>query len=151
MCMYILVANPMSSVNTLFSSEVVNYWVGPLFSPPHPRFSLSTHQNEGQLHDDDSDFILNDASVSSMYADVTVSTDASGSRTINRKRSSTASTGGGPSDEGLDHELDLAEHEVAIRGTRLVLPMDDPVEPPTTVTLPPPPSPPRSDPRRHRL
>ncbi|XP_073336269.1 sodium/hydrogen exchanger 6-like [Pagrus major] len=113
--------------------------------------SPQAYENEGQLHDDDSDFILNDASVSSMYADVTVSTDASGSRTINRKRSSTASTGGGPSDEGLDHELALAEHEVAIRGTRLVLPMDDPIDPPTTVTLPPPPSPPRSDPRRHRL
>ncbi|XP_034539900.1 sodium/hydrogen exchanger 6-like [Notolabrus celidotus] len=114
--------------------------------------SPQAYENEGQLHnDDDSDFILNDANVSSMFADVTVTTDASGSRTINRKRSSTASTGGGPSDEGLDHELSLAEHEVAIRGTRLVLPMDDPVEPPTTVTLPPPPSPPRSDPRRHRL
>uniref|UniRef100_A0A8C4DVF2 Sodium/hydrogen exchanger n=1 Tax=Dicentrarchus labrax TaxID=13489 RepID=A0A8C4DVF2_DICLA len=78
-------------------------------------------------------------------------TDASGSHTINRKHSFNYSAGGGPSDEGLDHELALAEHEVAIRGTRLVLPMDDPVEPPTTVTLPPPPSPPRSDPRRHRL
>lgn len=111
--------------------------------------SPQAYENEGQLHDDDSDFILNDASVSSMYADVTVSTDASGSHTINRK--CTSSTGGGPSDEGLDHELALAEHEVAIRGTRLVLPMDDPVEPPTTVTLPPPPSPPRSEPRRHRL
>lgn len=109
------------------------------------------NQNEGPLHDDDSDFILNDANVSSMYADVTVSTDASGSRTINRKRSSAAGGVGGPSDDGLDHELALAENEVAIRGTRLVLPMDDPVEPPTTVTLPPPPSPPRSDPRRHRL
>uniref|UniRef100_A0A8D3E2I4 Sodium/hydrogen exchanger n=1 Tax=Scophthalmus maximus TaxID=52904 RepID=A0A8D3E2I4_SCOMX len=113
--------------------------------------SPQAYENEGQLFDDDSDFILNDASVSSMYADVTVSTDASGSRTVNRNRSSTASTGGGPSDEGLDHELALAEHEVAIRGTRLVLPMDDPLEPPTTVTLPPPPSPPRADPRRHRL
>ncbi|KAI3373228.1 hypothetical protein L3Q82_006536 [Scortum barcoo] len=113
--------------------------------------SPQAYENEGQLHDDDSDFILNDACVSSMYADVTVSTDATGSHTINSKRASTISAGGGPSDEGLDHELALAEHEVAIRGTRLVLPMDDPVEPPTTVTLPPPPSPPRSDPRRHRL
>lgn len=108
-------------------------------------------QNEGQLHDDDSDFILNDTSVSSMYADVTVSTDASGSRTVNRNRSSAASAGGGLFDEGLDHDLSSAEHEVAIRGTRLVLPMDDPVDLPTTVTLPPPPSPPHSDPRRHRL
>ncbi|XP_071402053.1 sodium/hydrogen exchanger 6-like isoform X1 [Centroberyx affinis] len=115
--------------------------------------SPQAYENEGQLHDDDSDFILNDANVSSMYADVTVSTDASGSRTVNRKRSTAAAagTGGGPSDEGLDQELALGEHELVIRGTRLVLPMDDPVEPPTTVTLPPPPSPPRSDPRRHRL
>ncbi|XP_054481257.1 sodium/hydrogen exchanger 6-like [Anoplopoma fimbria] len=108
--------------------------------------SPQAYENEGQLHDDDTDFILNDASVSSMYADVTVSTDASG-HTINRS----SNTRDGPSDEGLDHELALAEHEVAIRGTRLVLPMDDPVEAPTTVTLPPPPSPPRSEPRRHRL
>ncbi|XP_028451846.1 sodium/hydrogen exchanger 6 [Perca flavescens] len=107
--------------------------------------SPQAYENEGRLHDDDSDFILNDASVSSMFADVTISTDASGSHTVNRS----STTGGGPSDEGLDHELALAEHEVAIRGTRLVL--DDPVEPPTTVTLPPPPSPPRSEPRRHRL
>ncbi|MED6283692.1 Sodium/hydrogen exchanger 6 [Characodon lateralis] len=108
--------------------------------------SPQAYENEGQLHDDDSDFILNDANVSSMYADVTVSTDASGSRTINPKQS-----GAGPFNESRDRELDLAEHDVAIRGTRLVLPMEDPVEPPTTATLPPPPSPPRSEPHRHRL
>ncbi|XP_020506772.2 sodium/hydrogen exchanger 6-like isoform X1 [Labrus bergylta] len=113
--------------------------------------SPQAYENEGQLHDDDSDFILNDANVSSMYADVTVTTDASGSRTTNHKHSYATSSGGNPFDEGLDQELSMAENEVAIRGTRLVLPMDDPVEPPTTVTLPPPPSPPRSDPRRHRL
>ncbi|KAJ0061920.1 hypothetical protein NL108_014409, partial [Boleophthalmus pectinirostris] len=109
--------------------------------------SPQAYENEGQLHDDD-DFVLNDASVSSMYADVTVSTDASGSRTINHKRSS---TGAGFPDDGLDNDLALSENEVAIRGTRLVLPMDDPLDAPTTVTLPPPPSPPKSDPRRHRL
>ncbi|KAM4546253.1 sodium/hydrogen exchanger 6-like [Fundulus diaphanus] len=108
--------------------------------------SPQAYENEGQLHDDDSDFILNDANVSSMYADVTVSTDASGSRTINPKH-----PGAGPFNESRDREPDLAERDVAIRGTRLVLPMDDPVEPPTTVTLPPPPSPPHSEPRRHRL
>ncbi|KAM3842994.1 sodium/hydrogen exchanger 6-like [Diretmus argenteus] len=110
--------------------------------------SPQAYENEGRLYDDDSDVILNDANVSSMYADITVSTDSSGSRTINRKH---AGTGGGLSDDGLDQELTLGEHELVIRGTRLVLPMDDPVEPPTTVTLPPPPSPPRSDPHRHRL
>uniref|UniRef100_A0A672FI57 Sodium/hydrogen exchanger n=1 Tax=Salarias fasciatus TaxID=181472 RepID=A0A672FI57_SALFA len=86
--------------------------------------SPQAYENEGQLHDDDSDFVMNDAGVGSMYADVTVSTDASGSRTVNPGRPS--SGGGGPFDEGLDHELARAEHEVAIRGTRLVLPMDDP-------------------------
>ncbi|XP_054610492.1 sodium/hydrogen exchanger 6-like isoform X2 [Dunckerocampus dactyliophorus] len=113
--------------------------------------SPQAYENEGQLHDDDSDFILNDASVSSMYADVTVSTDGSGAAAVKRNRSSTGSTAGGPFDEGLDHELAMTEHEVSIRGTRLVLPMNDQADPPTTVTLPPPPSPPRSDPRRHRL
>ncbi|XP_061595468.1 sodium/hydrogen exchanger 6-like isoform X2 [Cololabis saira] len=108
--------------------------------------SPQAYENEGPLHDDDSDFTMNDANVSSMYSDVTVSTDASGSRTVNPKRSSM-----GLFNEGLDPDLGLAEHDVPIRGTRLVLPMDDPAEPPTTVTLPPPPSPPRSDPRRHRL
>uniref|UniRef100_A0A3Q3A794 Sodium/hydrogen exchanger n=1 Tax=Kryptolebias marmoratus TaxID=37003 RepID=A0A3Q3A794_KRYMA len=111
--------------------------------------SPQAYENEGQLQDDDTDFILNDANVSSMYADVTVSTDSSGARTVNPKRSATA--GGGSFNDGLDHELAVAERDVAIRGTRLVLPMDDPVDPPTTVTLPPPPSPPRSEPHRHRL
>uniref|UniRef100_A0A3B5QTD0 Sodium/hydrogen exchanger n=1 Tax=Xiphophorus maculatus TaxID=8083 RepID=A0A3B5QTD0_XIPMA len=95
--------------------------------------SPQAYENEGPLHDDDSDFILNDANVSSLYADVTVSTDASGSRTMNPKHS-----GAGPFKDSRDGELDPAERDVAIRGTRLVLPMDDPLEPPTTVTLPPP-------------
>ncbi|XP_053702602.1 sodium/hydrogen exchanger 6-like [Synchiropus splendidus] len=113
--------------------------------------SPQAYENEGRLHDEDLDFILNDANVSSMYADVTVSTDVSGSHLKNMKGSSMGRTGANLSDDALDRELALADSEVAIRGTRLVLPMDDPVEPPTTVTLPPPPSPPHSDPRRHRL
>ncbi|XP_054907556.1 sodium/hydrogen exchanger 6-like isoform X2 [Poeciliopsis prolifica] len=108
--------------------------------------SPQAYENEGPLRDDDSDFILNDANVSSMYADVTVSTDASGSRTINPKHSSAGSF-----NDSRDGERDPVERDVVIRGTRLVLPMDDPAEPPTTVTLPPPPSPPLSEPHRHRL
>ncbi|XP_047463289.1 sodium/hydrogen exchanger 6-like [Mugil cephalus] len=107
--------------------------------------SPQAYENEGPLCDDDSDFVMSDTSVGSMYADVTVSTDASGSRTVN------AGAGGAPSEEeGLDHELAATEHEVAIRGTRLVLPTEEPVEP-HVATLPPPPSPPPSSPRRHRL
>ncbi|RVE64057.1 hypothetical protein OJAV_G00142620 [Oryzias javanicus] len=111
--------------------------------------SPQAYENEGQLHDDDSDFIMNDASVSSMYADVTVSTDASGSRTVNHKHP--FSSAGGQFNEGLDRELTLTDQDVTIRGTRLVLPVDDSAESPSTVTLPPPPSPPHSEPRRHRL
>uniref|UniRef100_A0A8C7ZTB2 Sodium/hydrogen exchanger n=1 Tax=Oryzias sinensis TaxID=183150 RepID=A0A8C7ZTB2_9TELE len=96
--------------------------------------SPQAYENEGQLHDDDSDFIMNDASVSSMYADVTVSTDASGSHTVNHKHS--FSSGGGRFNEGMDQELALADQDVTIRGTRLVLPVDDSAEPPSTVTLP---------------
>uniref|UniRef100_A0A8C7ZSC2 Sodium/hydrogen exchanger n=1 Tax=Oryzias sinensis TaxID=183150 RepID=A0A8C7ZSC2_9TELE len=89
--------------------------------------SPQAYENEGQLHDDDSDFIMNDASVSSMYADVTVSTDASGSHTVNHKHS--FSSGGGRFNEGMDQELALADQDVTIRGTRLVLPVDDSAEP----------------------
>ncbi|CAG5872207.1 unnamed protein product [Menidia menidia] len=113
--------------------------------------SPQAYENEGQLRDDDDDIIFNDVNVSSMFADVTVRTDASGSRTTDAKRHSTGGPRKGQFNEGLEQELALAEQDVAIRGTRLVLPMDDPAESPTTVTLPPPPSPPRSEPRRHRL
>ncbi|XP_077596140.1 sodium/hydrogen exchanger 6-like isoform X2 [Stigmatopora nigra] len=106
--------------------------------------SPQAYENEGQLHDDDSDFILNDPRVGDMYADVTVSTDGSGSGGIKSHHLSAP-------DECPEHELGLTDQEVPIRGTRLVLPMNDTVDPPTTVTLPPPPSPPRTDPRRHRL
>uniref|UniRef100_A0AAQ5YIX0 Sodium/hydrogen exchanger n=1 Tax=Amphiprion ocellaris TaxID=80972 RepID=A0AAQ5YIX0_AMPOC len=44
--------------------------------------SPQAYENEGQLHDDDSDFILNDASVSSMYADVTVTPGAARSTKV---------------------------------------------------------------------
>ncbi|KAM9728592.1 sodium/hydrogen exchanger 6-like isoform 2-T2 [Menidia menidia] len=113
--------------------------------------SPQAYENEGQLRDDDDDIIFNDVNVSSMFADVTVRTDASGSRTTDAKRHSMGGPRKGQFNEGLEQELALAEQDVAIRGTRLVLPMDDPAESPTTVTLPPPPSPPRSEPRRHRL
>ncbi|KAG1929215.1 sodium/hydrogen exchanger 6a [Pimephales promelas] len=80
--------------------------------------SPQAYENEEQLKDDDSDLILNDA-------DITVSTDATGAHT-----SSTAIGGVAVnSDETLDRELAFGDHELVIRGTRLVLPMDD-SEPP---------------------
>ncbi|XP_053362013.1 sodium/hydrogen exchanger 6a isoform X1 [Clarias gariepinus] len=82
-------------------------------------------ENEGQLKDDDSDLILNDGDISLTYGDITVSTDATGARTI----SIPAGAAGVHSDDALDRELTFGDHELVIRGTRLVLPMDD-SEPP---------------------
>ncbi|XP_076148591.1 sodium/hydrogen exchanger 6a [Alosa pseudoharengus] len=85
--------------------------------------SPQAYENEEQLRDDDSDLILNDGDISLTYGDITVSTDASGAHTSSRPSVVAAN-----SDE-LDRELALGEHELVIRGTRLVLPMDD-SEPP---------------------
>ncbi|XP_053486805.1 sodium/hydrogen exchanger 6a [Ictalurus furcatus] len=82
-------------------------------------------ENEGQLKDDDSDLILNDGDISLTYGDITVNTDATGTRTI----SIPAGAAGVHSDDALDRELTFGDHELVIRGTRLVLPMDD-SEPP---------------------
>ncbi|KAI4897289.1 hypothetical protein NFI96_024661, partial [Prochilodus magdalenae] len=94
--------------------------------------SPQAYENEGQLKDDDSDLILNDGDISLTYGDITVSTDATGVHTSGQP------VGGVISDEALDRELAFGDHELVIRGTRLVLPMDD-SEPP----LP-------RDPYRHR-
>lgn len=87
--------------------------------------SPQARENEVQLKDDDSDLILNDGDISLTYGDVTVSTDASGARTIGMP----SGASGANLDESLDRELTFGDHELVIRGTRLVLPMDD-SEPP---------------------
>ncbi|XP_072519310.1 sodium/hydrogen exchanger 6a [Salminus brasiliensis] len=81
--------------------------------------SPQAYENEEQLKDDDSDLILNDSDISLTYGDITVSTDATGVRTSGQP------VGGINSDESLDRELAFGDHELVIRGTRLVLPMDD--------------------------
>ncbi|KAG9272654.1 sodium/hydrogen exchanger 6 [Astyanax mexicanus] len=85
--------------------------------------SPQAYENEGQLKDDDSDLILNDGDINLTYGDITVSTDATGVRTSGQP------VGGVNFDEALDRELAFGDHELVIRGTRLVLPMDD-SEPP---------------------
>ncbi|XP_055015379.1 LOW QUALITY PROTEIN: sodium/hydrogen exchanger 6 [Boleophthalmus pectinirostris] len=91
---------------------------------PLARFLTSpqAYENEGQLKDDDSDLILTD-DINLAYGDITVNTDASGVHT-----SSTGFASGMISDD-LDRELAYGDNEVVMRGTRLVLPMDD-SEPP---------------------
>ncbi|XP_035017809.1 sodium/hydrogen exchanger 6a [Hippoglossus stenolepis] len=99
----------------------------PLCCGPLARFLTSPQafENECQLKDDDSDLILTDGDINLTYGDITVSTDASGAHT----------SGGlafaGVTSDDLDRELTYGDHELVMRGTRLVLPMDD-SEPPFT-------------------
>ncbi|XP_056327753.1 sodium/hydrogen exchanger 6a [Danio aesculapii] len=87
--------------------------------------SPQAYENEGELKNADSDLILNDGDITLTYGDITVSTDGTGAH------SSGVLMGGAAvnSDEALDQELAFGDHELVIRGTRLVLPMDD-SEPP---------------------
>uniref|UniRef100_A0A3Q0RXU8 Sodium/hydrogen exchanger n=1 Tax=Amphilophus citrinellus TaxID=61819 RepID=A0A3Q0RXU8_AMPCI len=95
---------------------------------PLARFLTSPQafENEGQLKDDDSDLILRDGDISLTYGDITVSTDASGSHT-----SGGPAFAGAATSDDLDRELAYGDNELVMRGTRLVLPMDD-SEPPFT-------------------
>uniref|UniRef100_A0A672NW25 Sodium/hydrogen exchanger n=1 Tax=Sinocyclocheilus grahami TaxID=75366 RepID=A0A672NW25_SINGR len=88
---------------------------------PLARCLTSPQAYEGQLKDSDSDLILNDGDISLTYGDITVSTDATGAHTSGTPVGGVAVN----SDEALDRELAFSDHELVIRGTRLVLPMDD--------------------------
>jgi len=74
------------------------------------------------LKDDDSDLILNDGDISLTYGDSTVNTESASSGAPRRLM-------GNSSEDAFDRELAFGDHELVIRGTRLVLPMDD-SEPP---------------------
>ncbi|XP_067103761.1 sodium/hydrogen exchanger 6a isoform X2 [Osmerus mordax] len=89
--------------------------------------SPQAYENEGQLKDDDSDLILTDGDINLTYGDITVSTDGSGVHTSGGPAGMTAAM----TSEELDRELTCGDHELVMRGTRLVLPMDD-SEPPFT-------------------
>uniref|UniRef100_U3JNY4 Uncharacterized protein n=1 Tax=Ficedula albicollis TaxID=59894 RepID=U3JNY4_FICAL len=87
--------------------------------------SPQAYENQEQLKDDDSDLILNDGDISLTYGDSTVSTDPAAPGGARRFV-------GNGSEDALDRELAFGDHELVIRGTRLVLPMDD-SEPPSNV------------------
>ncbi|XP_015982997.1 sodium/hydrogen exchanger 6 isoform X1 [Rousettus aegyptiacus] len=84
--------------------------------------SPQAYENQEQLKDDDSDLILNDGDISLTYGDSTVNTESATSGAPRRFI-------GNSSEDALDRELAFGDHELVIRGTRLVLPMDD-SEPP---------------------
>ncbi|XP_073730372.1 sodium/hydrogen exchanger 6b [Misgurnus anguillicaudatus] len=103
--------------------------------------SSQAYENTGWLQDEDTELILNDGG-GSMYGDMTVNTDARGVPTTSTSQAGLYSLAG-TSDDPLDREL-------AFGGTRLVLPTDEPHDPLMSFP-PPPPSPPLSDPLRHRV
>ncbi|KAL1766653.1 sodium/hydrogen exchanger 6 isoform X1 [Sigmodon hispidus] len=80
--------------------------------------SPQAYENQEQLKDDDSDLILNDGDISLTYGDSTVNTDSATASAPRRFM-------GNSSEDALDRELTFGDHELVIRGTRLVLPMDD--------------------------
>ncbi|KAM5146848.1 sodium/hydrogen exchanger 6 [Mantella aurantiaca] len=73
--------------------------------------SPQAYENQEQLKDDDSDLILNDGDISLSYGDTTVSTESAVSR-----RGVVNST-----EDGIDRELTCGDHELVLRGTRLVM------------------------------
>uniref|UniRef100_A0A8C5BZG8 Sodium/hydrogen exchanger n=1 Tax=Gadus morhua TaxID=8049 RepID=A0A8C5BZG8_GADMO len=94
--------------------------------------SPQAYENECQLQDDDSDLILTDGDISLTYGDVTISTDATGAYTTSGGPAGLPSgTANASFSEELDRELTCGDQELVMRGTRLVLPMDD-SEPPFT-------------------
>ncbi|CAL8356240.1 unnamed protein product [Merluccius merluccius] len=101
---------------------------GPL---AHCLTSPQAYENECQLKDDDSDLILTDGDISLTYGDITVSTDATGAFTSGGPAGLAAGATNSSFSEELDRELTYGDQEVVMRGTRLVLPMDD-SEPPFT-------------------
>ncbi|XP_029423034.1 sodium/hydrogen exchanger 6 isoform X1 [Nannospalax galili] len=80
--------------------------------------SPQAYENQEQLKDDDSDLILNDGDISLTYGDSTVNTESATASVPRRFM-------GNSSEDALDRELTFGDHELVIRGTRLVLPMDD--------------------------
>ncbi|KAM9373727.1 LOW QUALITY PROTEIN: sodium/hydrogen exchanger 6 [Phaethornis superciliosus] len=88
--------------------------------------SPQAYENQEQLKDDDSDLILNDGDISLTYGDATVNTESVVPGGTSRRFA------GNGSEDVLDRELAFGDHELVIRGTRLVLPMDD-SEPPSNI------------------
>lgn len=90
------------------------------------RFLLSFFffQNQEQLREEDSDFILNDGDLTVTYGDTTITANGSSgphtaTTSLDGRRTKSSS------EEALERDLGGADNEVASRGTRLVFPLED--------------------------
>ncbi|XP_074764208.1 sodium/hydrogen exchanger 7 isoform X5 [Athene noctua] len=86
--------------------------------------SPQVYDNQEQLREEDSDFILNDGDLTVTYGDTTITANGSSG-----PHTATTSLDGrrtkSRSEEALECDLGAADHEVTSRGTRLVFPLED--------------------------
>ncbi|XP_067997067.1 sodium/hydrogen exchanger 7 isoform X1 [Melanerpes formicivorus] len=86
--------------------------------------SPQVYDNQEQLREEDSDFILNDGDLTVTYGDTTITANGSSG-----PHTATTSLDGrrtkSNSEEALERDLGAADHEVTSRGTRLVFPLED--------------------------
>uniref|UniRef100_A0A8D2MLE3 Sodium/hydrogen exchanger n=1 Tax=Zonotrichia albicollis TaxID=44394 RepID=A0A8D2MLE3_ZONAL len=85
--------------------------------------SPQVYDNQEQLREEDSDFILNDGDLTVTYGDTTITANGSSgphTATTNLDSRRTKSI----SEEALERDLGAADHEVTSRGTRLVFPLE---------------------------
>ncbi|OXB56924.1 hypothetical protein ASZ78_012363 [Callipepla squamata] len=86
--------------------------------------SPQVYDNQEQLREEDSDFILNDSDLTVTYGDTTITANGSSgphtaTTSLDGRRTKSSS------EEALERDLGAAEHELASRGTRLVFPLED--------------------------
>lgn len=81
-------------------------------------------QNQEQLREEDSDFILNDGDLTVTYGDTTITANGSSgphtaTTSLDDRRTKSSS------EEALERDVGAADHEITSRGTRLVFPLED--------------------------
>uniref|UniRef100_A0A672UKL5 Sodium/hydrogen exchanger n=1 Tax=Strigops habroptila TaxID=2489341 RepID=A0A672UKL5_STRHB len=86
--------------------------------------SPQVYDNQEQLREEDSDFILNDGDLTVTYGDTTITANGSSgphtaTTSLDGRRTKSSS------EEALEHDVGAADHEVTSRGTRLVFPLED--------------------------
>ncbi|KAK2517395.1 hypothetical protein Q9233_013138 [Columba guinea] len=86
--------------------------------------SPQVYDNQEQLREEDSDFILNDGDLTVTYGDTTITANGSSgphtaTTSLDGRRTKSSS------EEALERDLGGADNEVTSRGTRLVFPLED--------------------------
>ncbi|XP_033915899.1 sodium/hydrogen exchanger 7 isoform X2 [Melopsittacus undulatus] len=86
--------------------------------------SPQVYDNQEQLREEDSDFILNDGDLTVTYGDTTITANGSSgphtaTTSLDDRRTKSSS------EEALERDVGAADHEITSRGTRLVFPLED--------------------------